>query len=186
MLLLLSLLLTPLDGLAAPSWHRREAASAALYARGELALPTLWLGRCSADAEVVARCRRIAYRLACDRADAALAGMRPEDFPFLDSVWYDTAARSYGQPWPSLNEYLCAARACPDPAFEAVKLGLYRQATREWMQDGVAQGVPAWCYRVAFVELRRRDGVYLGATGASRSVMVTVNLGNSLTAPPRR
>lgn len=163
MLTILSLLFSPLDGLADPSWQAREQASAALVSRGPLSLPTCWLGLYHPDPEVRSRSARVQRIQVCLRVESAEAGMKPEDFPFLDSLWYDTTARSYGQPWPSLEPYLCLARDFPDPAFEGIKLGLYRQASREWMRDGIAAGVPGWCYRAAFVGMRRRDAVYLGA-----------------------
>ena len=157
-----------LRGLTDPSWHVRERTTGELLAAGRGAYPAMWVGRYAADPEIRARCRRIEATLAQHRRDAALADAHalcpwPADYPFLDSFWFDAANRKYvdNALSPVLQPYISDAARCTEPAFARLYCGHYRQATRDWMRAGIEAGVPLWVYRLAFVELRRRDEVYL-------------------------
>jgi hypothetical protein len=147
-----------LAGLGDDSWHRREAATAALAAhpwRG----PLLWLGRAHADPEIAARCRRV------QQAQRAGLELAPAEYPLLNSLWYDCASRSYvPTAWSAaLVPYFAAAMACPDPAFDAASWPRYRQATRDWLRDSPAGALPGWLLAPPLAEMRRRDAVFMSA-----------------------
>ena len=158
------------------SWRVREDATITLSLCGPRCLPAVFFGLYSSDLEVVKRCRLVLSRRntgAFTCAEKVLdATHKPEDYPFLDSVWYDTATKRYNGRTGLLGDlfthYISQTHSGCDDRFNGVSHSNYRRASRLMAIDAVAWGVPLWVVRASFAELRRRDAVYLSSTGQTQ------------------
>lgn len=132
--------------LGATSFQERERASRALRQNGNDRLYRRLMA--SRDPEVRQRAQHV-YE---DWRSQVLNSLHP--YPGLDAFWFDLDKGHYVYDsyfYYRYHHYLDRATAiypCP---------GAYRWATYHWAQHQLDNGMPVWCLRLIFVELRRRD-----------------------------
>ncbi len=145
--------------LAADDWSEREAASAALRARGWSARGALRRGLGSDDAEVRLRCRA----LYDDALGATLDWLLGADGVEIDAAYYVPGVGYrrdflWGVPWTVTEPYLAARGRDVWPWTN------YRLACRDWLAAELEAGVPPWALAPVVAEMRRRDRVFLAGT----------------------
>lgn len=153
------------ERLGHPRYAVREAAYRALARQpAESALRNLARPNLHPDAEVRARCGR----LWSDAADRWVSARDP--LPWIDANWYDADRREYADPSPDTElgrariereRYLTLAQQSPASG----QLGpwpYYRLATRMWLCQSLADGVPPADLDATLAVMRDRDRVFLG------------------------
>ena len=163
-----------LDGMASEKFPVRERATKQMAAYGNTAAVALWSGKVHSDAEVRARCRQVEFLRTIAKQEKLISAFpKPEDYPFLDSLWYDTNRKSYIGTQNQWQEFIRLRYIAPvlytngglEEEFRQLSSnGGYRQASKYLAIDLVSIGVPPVAIKAVFAELHRRDKVYLSTT----------------------
>lgn len=136
--LLLPVILSSLiESLGHDDFQRRESASAALAALGPIAIPGLERAASSDDPEVRSRARHLLGRHYRTHADAIAGRLLPRGWTHLP--WIDCLP---GHAWGETQGYLTLAHEGGTESDVSGQWPSYRRATRLWLSDQLAGGVP--------------------------------------------
>ena len=142
--------------LGSRKFDERESASKQLAKLGPGALPQIRAAATHKDPEIAARANFLIDAF-IEKEIAALGKM-----PCIDGAWYDEADHAYRTEftvygmigWDQLEGYLASVGR------DAWPWDNYREATRLWAVDRLADGMQPRVLRLILAEMDRRDKIY--------------------------